>query len=376
MHKFAVDYWERWLHHPKNADFFDQFNDERIGEFGRRELVDHIMRPFVLMERVKHDHERWNFNDDDSISVYSYLSIFGTEFMLPCVIVGLQFSIPALLFLHLDFREETGAMGELCQGFENLVWYGSTGAECEINVVAQGMAIVVLSYYLFKVVPDTFDSFYNVLGAADTAYSKLQSLRHEIWKQRKDRVGQIVGYQMDISMNTAYVCLLYMLNVLVIINTNSAFEIILNALAFEFVIDLDHEFAKSNWWDADKRWIRAGAIELILQNTINKRMLKSKDRFSTDYHVPLDELTDLFKDTNGRSGGKLLKDKTVAAKDIQNEKFMTNDEKVKFQCKKISHELQNKHAIDEYEKHPVDFGISQRIVRYITGQKGGGVFNR
>jgi len=45
-------------------------------------------------------------------------------------------------------------------------------------------------------------------------------------------------------------------NVQNIIQAADPFEVLLNALALEFVGQIDEEFANSKWWDNDRRWIR------------------------------------------------------------------------------------------------------------------------
>lgn len=59
------------------------------------------------------------------------------------------------------------------------------------------MVLMVVMFYLFKVVPDTLVSFYNTAGTADSTYSRLMSLRKTLWDQGDDRVLQMVGYKMD-----------------------------------------------------------------------------------------------------------------------------------------------------------------------------------
>ena len=56
-----------------------------------------------------------------------------------------------------------------------------------------------------------------------------------------------------------------MLNIFVIINTNEVIEIVLNALAFIFVAQIDEDIARSGWYDPDKRWLTAGAMETAMQ---------------------------------------------------------------------------------------------------------------
>ena len=44
------------------------------------------------------------------------------------------------------------------------------------------------------------------------------------------------------------------LNIYVILNTDEAIEIVLNALAFTFIARIDEDLTKSGWYDPEKRW--------------------------------------------------------------------------------------------------------------------------
>jgi hypothetical protein len=57
-------------------------------------------------------------------------------------------------------------------------------------------------------------------------------------------------------------------------------EMMLDAIAVKFILELDEEFASSEWWDPNRRWIRAGAMELILGNTLRKSVLENPESFA------------------------------------------------------------------------------------------------
>lgn len=59
-----------------------------------------------------------------------------------------------------------------------------------------------------------------------------------------------------------------MLNIFVIINTAEVIEIVLNALAFIFIARIDEDIAQSGWYDPDKRWLTAGAMETAMQGAL------------------------------------------------------------------------------------------------------------
>ena len=69
------------------------------------------------------------------------------------------------------------------------------------------MSLVVLIYYLFYIVPDTFYNFCEFVGRSDSTYSKLVSLRRLIWMRGDDRFEQQVGFRMDMYMNTGKISL-------------------------------------------------------------------------------------------------------------------------------------------------------------------------
>ena len=64
----------------------------------------------------------------------------------------------------------------------------------------------------------------------------------------------------------AYVALLYSLNIVMVFYTPSAIDIILNALAIEFIHQIDEQIA--SFFDRDRRMLRAGAVEIVLRRSL------------------------------------------------------------------------------------------------------------
>ena len=54
------------------------------------------------------------------------------------------------------------------------------------------------------------------------------------------------------------------LNIYVILSTEDAIEVVLNALAFIFIAQIDEDLAKTGWYDGDKRWLTAGAMQTAM----------------------------------------------------------------------------------------------------------------
>jgi len=169
-------------------------------------------------------------------------------------------------------------------------------------------------------------------------------------------------------MNSTYVCFLYIFNIFIIIDAESALDVILNALAFEFIIRLDEEITLSDWWDPQKRWITAGTMELIIQNTLRLDCLQSPKLFSKAFNIPEEEILEKCD-----RHPKLFLDEKQALEDENNPIFMNEDEKMKARCKEIAIELGNSNAIKEYEKSPVYFST---LERYLCHGHGNGMFQR
>jgi hypothetical protein len=138
------------------------------------------------------------------------------------LVLAVQITIPVILLL--EVREKIVA-NECVDGEE---------LSAEVYL-AKIMSLAVFTYYMISVIPDTYSNFFNVAGAADTVYSRLLSLRRELWLQADDTLMQMIGYKLDIYLNTSYETLLSMLNIFVILYEEAAIEIILNALAFAFI---------------------------------------------------------------------------------------------------------------------------------------------
>lgn len=165
-----------------------------------------------------------------------------------------------------------------------------------------------------------------------------------------------------------------MLNIFIIVNTADPFEILLNALAFKFVIELDEKCVESRWWDRDKRWITAGAVELVLQHTLKFRAISNAEVFSRKTGIDLRELQSVLKLRGNED--RLFCNREVARKDANDLCLMSSDEAVKYLCKTVAIEMSNYEAIQEYQKRSVSFGFFAPYVRLMFGIRGGGVFNR
>jgi hypothetical protein len=90
----------------------------------------------------------------------------------------------------------------------------------------------------------------------------------------EDEFLQKVGFRVDGIMNSSYHCALYTLNIFLLFWTDDVTEIILNALAIEFVKEIDEIISSSGWYDgSDYRYLKAGAIEMVIRRYVSFHVL-------------------------------------------------------------------------------------------------------
>ena len=163
----------------------------------------------------------------------------------------------------------------------------NSGAWEDDRFYGKMMMFTIVVMYLTKIVPDCLFSFFRSLGDGNDAHSKIMSLRKNMWERGDDfNLGQMVGYKCDLYMNTGYVCILYTLNLFILFATDSVLEMLLDAIAMNFILDLDEDFASAEWWDPNRRWARGGALELVLGTTLRKSCLESSEKFEKYFGVP------------------------------------------------------------------------------------------
>ena len=304
------------------------------------QLLEHILSPFIDIDDVTEtENGTWDF-EDENISAFTYLAVLGTGAIIPMVCLAMQLGIPILLFqnskagrLGLDGSHE----GSKYEAINSILTcspgtYSDLGdydtAQAGFNTRnGKIMSTLVVIFYLFQVVPDTMHSFFNTAGTADTSYSKIMSMRKMVWDQGDDYVGQMIGYKLDLYMNTVFECFLYTLNLFIIFNTNEILDVILNALAIEFVHQLDEGFRASTWWDGNDRAIQAGTVELIIQKTLSLNMLNDYKRFAA--WVGEDE-EKIMAACGGK--GECLFNREVALADNEKIEYMNGDEAWEWRC--------------------------------------------
>ncbi|GMH71297.1 hypothetical protein TrLO_g1922 [Triparma laevis f. longispina] len=373
--EYARGLWEEWLEDPRNHDFKVLY--EEGGKIAQQELIEHIISPFIdiddVTDEVDGEKGEWDFQDEN-ISAFTYVAVLGSGCTVPLICFVMQMTIPLLLLFAAIGERGDNFMDSVlhCNTFPSSVYPKDESEGGSFNSLhGKIMVTLVALYYLFKVVPDTMYSFYNTAGTADTSYSKIMSMRKMVWDQGDDNVGQMIGFKADLYMNTAFECVLYSLNLFIIFNTNDILDVILNALAIEFVHQLDETFRASTWWDDDDRFIQAGTVELIIQKTLYLNMLKDYKRFAK--WIGEDEGT-VMAACGGK--GECLYNRERALEDQENTEYMNGTEAWDWRCAEAAKKLGRRFAVEEYDKPFAYFGWENKLYEIVTGKHDTAIFNK
>ena len=295
---FAEVNWEEWA----RAHFFEWLNDGRVDQdaapnpndanvkfwrywksFDRHPgaqaaLLEHMLEPFALIDTVN----SWDF-DDSEVTCYTYISMQGCGWASALAILTVQIAVPLIL------RESV--LKDLLECFWDIGgpwnWPNKdqdSFSECRhagrkeheeqgTTAPTQAMFVCIVIIYLTQVVPDQWLRFELLLGGKRTTRSWLTSLRQSVWDKNEDTDLQKLGYMIELNMNTLYVVGLYTLNILMIIAYDNPVDILLNALAIEFVHQLDEAVVTSGGFDPGWRHMRAGTVEMVLRRYIDLHLL-------------------------------------------------------------------------------------------------------
>ena len=366
--RLAKTEWDKFIAHEGNEDLKARLDDERFAN-ANRALVHQFLSPFRVMEGLRNartDNENAGFNtdwdmSDERLSAYTYLGVLGNGWLVPLLCVFVQFAAPLLLG---SYALETSDRNS--DNNHDAVWCDNEAAWSSDKIKGKLIMFTIVILYISKIVPDAVFNFIRSVGEGIDAHSKVMALRKLLWDRGEDfNLGQMIGYKLDLYMNTSYVCALYTLNLFILFTTESVVEMMLNAMAVEFVLKMDEEFASTDWWDPDKRWIRAGALELTIGSTLRTSHLSNAVKFEKHYKVSMGDLTKVLGNEPVR--GLLFEDRELAEKDSTDTKYLTAEDAVNQRFARIAKENNlNRDLITQFEKPLVHFGVLSRIMHKIA----------
>jgi hypothetical protein len=308
--------FKQWLNHKDNGDFKTLFDSRPIAE--QQKLMDHLYSPFVIMNDISkkmRPGQEWDFKNANN-SVYLYPSTLGQGWASSISVLAIQLVIPgALLYgaLVISTRFGNGTLLSFNTSPEQFCL--QTG---NIDSVIVNFCVIV--FYAIRQLPLILYTFFETAGEADTPRSRLTSLRTYVWDLGRDTLEMQIGYKLDKYMNSIYIALCNTLMLFVTFLQDNPIDIILNAIAMEFVVYFGQEVARSVWLDPTTRYIRAGGVELVMRTILDIRALRNVDTFARKFDIPKDALRDAFS-ADDYSPSDCLFNAKLSKKDDQDPRF-------------------------------------------------------
>lgn len=198
--------------------------------------------------------------------------------------------------------------------------------------------------------------------------SRMNGLRLQSWLQGDDTVFQKIGFRFDRFYNGAYVALTNCVMMFTLFLTNNTVDIILNALAVEFITGFDEEIAQQKWFDEGKRFLRAGVIESAIAAVVQLEHFHSPEEFCKLYDCSVE---DYHANVNG-----LLFDPKQAIQDELAPEYMAVKDKIWFSSAIVAKDIGRKQALWQFEEQASTFGLVDTFMKRMRPQALRGIFNR
>lgn len=364
----ALALWNEWLLHPSNSDFRALL--ESKPQPMQDKLVHHMLSPFKHMDEVMCE---WDL-DEVEASLFHYNAFLGSGWVTSLVVLLIQYAVPFLMLVYsarLSPRFPRFTMEENSSSVDlELIFSTSWDVFCENYTPLDKivMQYVILAVYLIRVVPVVYNTFYETVGDSPTVVSRLNSIRFLAFQQGDDNVNLKCGYRLFTLQKSAYIALINLVLLFVLFLTNSTIDVILNALALEFVANFDKEIASQDWYDGGKRYFRAGVLEIMFLNYLNLEDFDSVHQFCLAYNVEVGAY-------NKRITGP-IKDLQQANKDALNPAYMDVKDRMWRSMGYVAKQKNMKDALWQYTEQCSTFGIVDSAVLKLAPSALRGIFNR
>lgn len=173
---------------------------------------------------------------------------------------------------------------------------------------------------------------------------------------------------MDRYMNSVYIALTNLVMMFALFLTNNTVDIILNALAVEFITTFDEEIASAQWFDAGKRFLRASVVECEIAAVVLLEHMNSPQSFCRAYDCEEEEY---HLHVNGP-----LHDPKQAVFDALLPEFMDVKEKIWFSSAIVATSTNRKSALWQFEEQTATFGLVDYVIHVLKPGHFPGLFNR
>jgi len=364
----ATFLWDYWLNDERNADFKRLFDSKPEG--AQKKLVHHLMQPFRVMDEIKSE---WDF-DGASVSVYQYTAFLGSGFTVAATVFVLQMAVP-LLILYYTVRTSKQFPASAAQrlsttdvaGAFQTSWYTFCTNDY-VSIDKLLINLIVYAIYVIRVLPLVFITFYETTGDMDNVTSKLNSIRQVSYLQGDDTPWMLLGFRLNMYMNSFYIAVMNCLMLFVLFLTDSTVDIILNALALEFIFNFDKEVAKYDWFDKNSRFLKASVLEIYICGELRLDLLRDENLFVKSYDI---DKAKFMREVDGP-----LSDKSQAALDQTDKAWcLTARDVLWMYLSAVAPHSGREEAVLQFVEPHVAFGVvDQLALRLFPG--GSSVFMR
>jgi len=348
--------WEYWLNDERNADFKRLFDSKPVE--AQKRLVHALMSPFRVMDEIKTE---WDF-ETSGVSVYQYTAFLGSGYTAAVAVFLLQMSVP-LLILYYTVRTSKQFPAFLAQHLSSVDVAGVFGTDwntfCIIDYVSIDkmlINLIVYAIYVIRVLPLVFITFYQTTGDMDNCNSKLNSIRNVSYLQGDDTPWMQIGFRLNLYMNSFYIAVMNCLMLFVLFLTDSTVDVILNALALEFVFNFDKEVASYSWFDYNFRFLKASVLEIYMCGELRLDWLRSDDLFCATLDIDRDEF---MREVDGP-----LSDASQADVDTENKKWcLTARDRLWLALSKVAPQSGREEAVLQFVEAKTSFGIVDQVAQ-------------
>jgi hypothetical protein len=299
-----------------------------------------------------------------------YPSLLGSGLATCMVILFLQISLPALLLAGAmtDSSRFSGLFQTTAEEF--CPRGGVEGLPNDARAESLAMNLLIIILYGLRIAPKVNDVFFQAIGEGWSASSKLNSLRYSIWRNGNDTFSMQVGFRIERLIKAFYMCTVSLLMLFVLFMSDSALDIVLNALAIEFIWEFDVAFVRSPFWDHRRRWIKAAAVECQIRANLDLESLSSPKKFCAEFGISLNDYMAAF---DGRI--PKIRDRAQAEKDSNDDNYMTETDLVWSMAGKIGQEKHMPNVLWQFASHTVAFGWFDNVLIHL-GLTKRGIFQR
>lgn len=280
---------------------------------------------------------RWDFRNQN-ISIYSYVAVLGSGFATVIPVLALQWLVP-LLLLVVQLEQSPDRFVVLSPSVSRYeAPYTDFDHYCHRdsprNLEGMVMNVLVLVVYAYRVLPRLAETFYETVGEGNSPASRLNALRKTLWDRGIDTNWMRLGYKLEKYMKSVYLALLNLIMLTVLFLTDDPINVILNALAIEFLAEFDVEIARSEWFDGKRRWIKAGAVDMRARAVLKLEVFERGTIASVcrEYGISKTDFEAAARDEAGAGEDPWrnvsLADGARARRDMSDDVFLTETDRV------------------------------------------------